>query len=99
MEPDHVNETPSYDFAPVAAGGGIGNGLRGLDHLGQELLAERSQAERTNQSGWAAKRFEFGVRIRPSHLTFAARDDYERRWILPALSGWPKIPVTCTSKK
>jgi hypothetical protein len=40
MEPDNVKETPSCDFAPVAAGGGVRNGLRGLDHLGQKLLAE-----------------------------------------------------------
>jgi hypothetical protein len=40
MEPDHVNETPSHDFTPVAAGGDICNGLRGFDHLGQGLLAE-----------------------------------------------------------
>jgi hypothetical protein len=40
MEPDHVNETPSYDFTPVAAGGDICNRPRGPDDLGQELLAE-----------------------------------------------------------
>jgi hypothetical protein len=40
MEPDHVNETPSDDFALVAAGGNVCNGPRGLDDLGQELLAE-----------------------------------------------------------
>jgi hypothetical protein len=40
MEPDHVKETPSQDFALAAADGDICNGLRGLDHLGQELLAE-----------------------------------------------------------
>jgi hypothetical protein len=40
MEPDHVKETPSHDFTPVAAGGDICNGPRGLDHLGQELLAK-----------------------------------------------------------
>jgi len=40
MEPDHVNETPSYDFPLAAAGGDLCNGSRGLDHLGQELLAE-----------------------------------------------------------
>jgi hypothetical protein len=39
-ETDNVNETPSHDFTPAAAGGDIGNGPRGLDHLGQELLAE-----------------------------------------------------------
>jgi hypothetical protein len=40
MEPDHVNETPSHDFPVAAAGGDLCNGPRGLDHLGQELLAE-----------------------------------------------------------
>jgi hypothetical protein len=40
MEPDNVNETPSRDFTRAAAGGGICNGPRGLDHLGQELLAK-----------------------------------------------------------
>jgi hypothetical protein len=40
MEPDHANETPSYDFTLVAAGGNVGNGACGLDNHGQELLAE-----------------------------------------------------------
>ncbi len=40
MEPDHVNETPSYNFAFAAVGGGICNRLRGRDDLGQEILAE-----------------------------------------------------------
>src|SRR6267143_6827771 len=48
MEPDHVNETPSHDFPVAAAGGDLCNGPRRLDHLGQELLAERGQAERSN---------------------------------------------------
>jgi hypothetical protein len=93
MEPDHVKETPSQDFTFAAAGGDICDGPRGLDDHGQELLAERGQAERTNQNWWLAKQFEFGVRIRPSWATSAACDGSVRRWILPALSGWPKIPV------
>ncbi len=40
MEPDHVNETPSYDFTLAADGGDICNGLRGGDDHEQELLAE-----------------------------------------------------------
>jgi hypothetical protein len=31
MELDDVNETPSQDFTPVAAGGDVRNGPRGLD--------------------------------------------------------------------
>jgi hypothetical protein len=38
MELDH--ETPIHDFTAVAAGGDICNGPRGLDYLGQELLAQ-----------------------------------------------------------
>jgi hypothetical protein len=91
MEPDHVNETSSHDFTPVAAGGDIRNGPRGLDHLGQELLAEWGQAERASQNGWFAKRLEFCVRVRPGGVTFAALDEYEWRWIRMALSGRPEI--------
>jgi hypothetical protein len=40
MEPDNVNETPSHDFTPVAAGGDIRSGPRGIDDHRQELLAE-----------------------------------------------------------
>jgi hypothetical protein len=40
MEQDHVNETPSYDFTPVAVGGDVCNSPRGLDYHRQELLAE-----------------------------------------------------------
>jgi len=40
MEPDHVNETPSHDFTLAAVGGDLCNGSRGLDDLGQKLLAE-----------------------------------------------------------
>jgi hypothetical protein len=39
-EPDHVNEARSQDLTLAAAGGDIGDGLRGLDDFGQELLAE-----------------------------------------------------------
>jgi hypothetical protein len=39
-EPDNVKEERSYDVTVAAAGGDIGDGLRGLDHHGQELLAE-----------------------------------------------------------
>ena len=49
MEPDNVNAAPSQDFTVAAAGGDICNGPRGLDDQGQELLAERGQAERTKQ--------------------------------------------------
>jgi len=73
MEPDHVNETPSYDFTSVAAGGDICNGPRGLDHLGQELLAERGQAEHANHNCWFTTGFEFCVRLRAGSVTFAAR--------------------------
>ena len=90
MEPDHVNETPSHDFTLVAAGGDVGNGLRRLDDLGQELLAQRGQAERANQNLWFAKRC---FRVRPTRAAFAARDEFERRWIRIALSGRPEIPV------
>jgi len=45
-EPDNVNETPTFNFAVAAAGGDIGNRPRGLNHYGQELLAERSEAGR-----------------------------------------------------
>ena len=77
MEPDHVNETPSHDFTCVAAGGDICNGPGGLDNHGQELLAERGQAERANQNLWLATRFEFCLRVRPGRVTFAALDEYE----------------------
>jgi hypothetical protein len=40
MEPDHVKKSPIRIFTPVAAGGDLCNGLRGLDDHGQELLAE-----------------------------------------------------------
>jgi hypothetical protein len=40
MELDHVDETPSYDFAFAATGGDICDGLRGRDNHKQELLAE-----------------------------------------------------------
>jgi hypothetical protein len=40
MEPDNVNQTPSYDFTVAAAGGDICNSPRGFDNHGQELLAE-----------------------------------------------------------
>src|SRR3981081_4956349 len=49
--------------------------------------------ERTKQNCWFAKRFEFCARVRPGAVTYAARDEYERRWILMALSGRPEIPV------
>jgi len=92
-EPDHVNKTPSHDFTLAAVDGDICDGLCGLDDHGQELLAERGQAERAKQNCWFATRFEFCVRVRPGSVTFAARDEPERRWILPALSGWAKIPM------
>jgi hypothetical protein len=57
-EPDNVNETPSHDLAAAAACDDICDGICGLDHHGQELLAKRGQAERI-QSCWLAKRCEF----------------------------------------
>jgi hypothetical protein len=87
MEPDHVNETPSQDFPRAAAGGDICHGLRGLDDFGQELLAERGQAERAHQNWWRAKRLEFCARVLRGNVTFAARDCYERGWTRVALSG------------
>ena len=75
MEPDHVKETPSRVFVFAADDGDICDGLRGLDDYRQELLAERGQAERANQSCWFAARFEFCVRLRPRSVTRAARDD------------------------
>jgi hypothetical protein len=50
MEPDHVKENPNSDRTYVAAVGDIGNGQCGLDNNGQELLAERSQAERASSA-------------------------------------------------
>src|SRR5882757_5574148 len=97
MEPDHVNETPSYDFTPVAAGGDLCNRLRRLDHLGQELLAERGQAERARQNCGFATRFECRVRVRSGWVTFAARDESGRGRIRTALSGRPEIPIICAS--
>jgi len=97
MEPGHVNETSIHDFTPVAAGGDICNGPRGLDHLGQELLAERGQAERTKQNCYFARRSEFRVRLRPRGATFTAVDESERGWIGMALSGRPEVPVTSAS--
>src|SRR5882757_4575114 len=63
MEPDHVNETPSHTFTRAAARCGFSNRLRGLDHLGQELLAERGQAERASHNGWLATRRELRLRV------------------------------------
>ena len=93
MEPDHVKETPSQDFTVAAADGDIRHGLCGLDDFGQELLAERGQAERANQNWWRAKRLEFCVRVLWGNVTFAARDGYERGWIRVALSGRSEISV------
>jgi len=84
MEPDHVKETPSHDFTPVATGGDICNGPRGLDHLGQELIGRVRPEERSNQHCWFATRFECGLRLRPASVTLAARDD-------PNESGSPGI--------
>jgi hypothetical protein len=50
MEPDHVKESPSSDFTFVAVVSDIGDGPRGLDDNGQELLAERSQSERASSA-------------------------------------------------
>ncbi len=44
MEPDSVNETPTFNFAAATADGDIGNRPRGLDYYRQELLAKRGQA-------------------------------------------------------
>ena len=91
MEPDHVDETPSQDFALVAAVGDICDGPRGLDDHGQELLAERGQAERTNQNCWLAKQFEFGVRtprvIRVAQNPGDVRKSAIERAILVAHAG------------
>jgi hypothetical protein len=78
MEPDYVKETSTHDFAVVAAGGNICNGPRRFDDHGQELLAERGQAERTKQNWWLAKQRELCLRIRPGGITLAARDERER---------------------
>jgi len=43
----------------------ICDGPRGLDDHGQELLAERGHAERTNQSRWLAERSGFCLSVRP----------------------------------
>jgi hypothetical protein len=89
MEPDNVNQTPSYDFAVAAAGGDIRNGPSGLDDHRQELLAERGQAKRANRNSWFSR--QFCIRVRRTSVKFAARGEYERRWIRMALSGWPEI--------
>jgi hypothetical protein len=50
MEPDHVKENPDSDLISVAAGDDVGNGPRGLDDHGQELLAERREAKRASSA-------------------------------------------------
>jgi hypothetical protein len=42
-----VYESRSCDFTSGIAGGDIRNRPRGLDHYGQELLAKRSEADRS----------------------------------------------------
>src|ERR1700751_694262 len=99
MEPDHVSQTPSYDFAVAAAGGDIRNGPRGLDNHGQELLAERGQAKRANRNSWFPRQCVFCVRVRRTSVKFAAPGEYERRWIRMALSGWPEISGDARRRK
>jgi hypothetical protein len=63
QEPDNVNEAPSLNFAVAAAGGDIGNGPRGLDYYGQELLAKRGQAGRAHHNRRIAEQIRGCVRI------------------------------------
>jgi hypothetical protein len=92
MEPDHVKENPNSDLTYVAAVGDIGNGQCGLDDNGQELLAERSQAERAS-SAWRSR---FRARLRSASVKFAASYEYEQRRVRMALSGRTASPVTLT---
>src|SRR5258708_28785518 len=88
MEPEHVNQTPSHDFPLAAARRDLCDGPGGLDYIRQELLAERSQAERADQ-GWLASRCRFSVRLRSRNVTRGARD-HQRRRLGAALSGRPE---------
>lgn len=65
LEPNNVSEAPIHDSTPVAAGGDISNGLRGLADHRKELLAERDPAEHAKQNSWLARRFEFFFCARP----------------------------------
>jgi hypothetical protein len=89
MEPDHVDETPSQDFTRAAAGGDVRDGLRGLDDFGQELLAERGQAERADRN-WLASRSELCIRVRSNGAISTARDECKQQPIDLALSRRPK---------
>jgi hypothetical protein len=94
MEPDHVKENPDSDLTCVAAVGDIGNGPRGLNDNGQELLAERSQAERASSAWWP----RFCACLRPVSVKFAAGYESEQRRIRMALSGRTASPVTLTRR-
>src|SRR5882757_5419692 len=90
MEPDHVDKTPSHDFPPAAAAGVLCNGPCGLDHIRQELLAERGQAEHAIRNRWFARRY---LRVRPGRTTSGARGESDPRWIGNALSGRPEVTL------
>src|SRR5258708_30945874 len=97
MEPEHVNQTPSHDFPLAAARRDLCDGPGGLDYIRQELLAERSQAERADQ-GWLASRCRFSVRLRSSNVTCGARD-HQRRRLGVVLSGRSEGSLMCRGAK
>src|SRR6266700_751717 len=93
VEPEHVDQTSSHDFPPVAAGSDLCDSPGGLDDLGQELLAQRGQAERTAHV-WLAGQRRFRLCLRPSNFTAGVRDR-RWRWIGVALSGWSEGSLIC----
>jgi hypothetical protein len=96
MEPDHVEENPDSDLTSVTAVDDVRNCPHGVDDHGQELLAERRQAERAS-SPW---RCQFRARLRPASVKLAAGYGYGygQRRVRMALSGRTASPVTLTMR-
>jgi hypothetical protein len=75
QEPDNVNEKSSHAFTVAAAGGDISNGSRGLDHYGQELLAECGQIDRLQRSWCIEERIARRVRVQHDDTGSKISDD------------------------
>jgi hypothetical protein len=82
QEPDNVNETPSHAFTIAAAGGDISNGPSGLDHYGQELLAECGQVDRIQRSWCIEQRIARRVRVQHDDAGSKTSDDASWRPVI-----------------